>query len=177
MLALSVGAPAPGQAQTATPRLPQITVTGDTGPVFGVNRADVTGFGLSLAKTPQSVSVLSADLLDISAAQSLSSVIRLDASLADSYNTTGYIESVSVRGFLLDQSNNFSRNGLVTSHLAPIALENLDRIEVLKGVAGLQSGVSAPGGLVNYLTKAPLSDDVTSVALSATDHGDAGHII
>jgi len=173
MLALSVGAPAPGQAQTATPRLPQITVTGDTGPVFGVNRADVTGFGLSLAKTPQSVSVLSADLLDISAAQSLSSVIKLDASLADSYNTTGYIESVSVRGFLLDQSNNFSRNGLVTSHLAPIALENLDRIEVLKGVAGLQSGVSAPGGLVNYVTKAPLSDDVTSVALSATDHGAA----
>jgi len=173
MLALSVGAPAPGQAQTATPRLPQITVTGDTGPVFGVNRADVTGFGLSLAKTPQSVSVLSADLLDISAAQSLSSVIKLDASLADSYNTTGYIESVSVRGFLLDQSNNFSRNGLVTSHLAPIALENLDRIEVLKGVAGLQSGVSAPGGLVNYVTRAPLSDDVTSVALSATDHGAA----
>jgi iron complex outermembrane receptor protein len=117
--------------------------------------------------------VISSDLLVASASQTLSSVIRLDASLADSYNTTGYIESMSIRGFLLNQSGNYSRNGLTTSNDAPIALENKERIEVLKGVAGLRSGVSAPGGLVNYVTKVPMKDNFFTAALSANDSGGA----
>ncbi|MHB8950814.1 MAG: TonB-dependent siderophore receptor, partial [Rhodoferax sp.] len=53
----------------------------------------------------------------------------------------------------------------------PLALENKERIEVLKGVAGLQSGVAAPGGLVNLVTKVPLKDAFTSVTLSANEYG------
>jgi iron complex outermembrane receptor protein len=79
--------------------------------VLDIDRADVGGLGQTLAKTPQSVTVLGADLLAATASGSLSQVIKLDASLADSYNTTGYIESMSVRGFLLDQGNNYLRNG------------------------------------------------------------------
>ncbi len=36
-----------------------------------------------------------------------------------------------------------------------MALENKESIEILKGLAGLQSGMLAPGGLVNYVTKRP----------------------
>lgn len=158
-------------AQTASQRLLPITVTGKAEPLLDVENADVTGFGVPLAKTAQSVSVLSADLLILSAAQTLSNVLKLDASLADSYNTTGYIESMSVRGFLLDQSGNFKRNGLAISNYGFIALENKERIEVLKGVAGLQSGVSAPGGLVNYVTKVPLKDAFTSATLAIDGNG------
>ncbi|MBK9443131.1 MAG: TonB-dependent receptor plug domain-containing protein [Comamonadaceae bacterium] len=176
-LTLSCGMSLSAAAQTAPPptslRLPQVTVTGKTAPVLDANSADVGGFGVPLAQTPQSVSVLGADLLVATGAQSLSTVIKLDASLADSYNTTGYLESVSVRGFLLNQSGNFSRNGLITSNDGPIALENLEHVEVLKGVAGLQSGVSAPGGLVNYVTKAPLPGNFVTAAVSATDNGGA----
>ena len=67
---------------------------------------------------------------------------------------------------MLDQSGNFSRNGLATSNIAPVALENKERIEVLKGVAGLQSGVSAPGGLVNYVTKMPMKDAFVTAGLA-----------
>ena len=158
-------------AQTTPQRLLPITVTGKVEPLLDVENADVTGFGAALAKTPQSVSVLTADLLSLNAAQSLSNVIKLDASLADNYNTTGYIESLSVRGFVLDQSGNFSRNGLGVSNYGFIALENMERIEVLKGVAGLQSGVSAPGGLVNYVTKVPLKDAFTSATLALDGNG------
>jgi iron complex outermembrane receptor protein len=52
-----------------------------------------------------------------------------------------------------------------------MALENKERIEVLKGVAGLQSGVSAPGGLVNLVTKAPQRDAFTTVSLGADGNG------
>ena len=164
---------APGWAQTASPtqRLEAVNVTGKAAPVLDVDRADVGGLGLTLAKTPQSVTVLGADLLAATASSSLSQAIKLDASLDDSYNTTGFIESLSVRGFLLDQGNNFMRNGLPVSNYAPIAMENKERIEILKGVAGLQSGVSAPGGLVNFVTKTPQRDAFTIVSLGADGNG------
>ncbi len=158
-------------AQTAPQRMEAITVIGKAEPVLDVENADVGGFGSPLAKTPQSVTVLTADLLAGSAAQSLSQVLKLDASLDDSYNTTGYIESLSIRGFLLDQSSNFSRNGLPVSNYVPIALESMERVEVLKGVAGLQSGVSAPGGMVNYVTKVPLKDSFTTATLGVDGNG------
>ena len=172
-LALAASASLPSFAQTEPQSLQVVTVTGKTAPLLDVERADISGFGVPLAKSPQSVTVLSADLLTASAVQTLSQLIKLDASLADNYNTTGYIESMSIRGFLLDQSGNFSRNGLATSNIAPIALENLERVEVLKGVAGLQSGVSAPGGLVNYVTKVPTKELFTRATLGADDSGGA----
>jgi iron complex outermembrane receptor protein len=164
-------APLASWAQAAPQPLLPITVTGKLEPMLDAQSADLGGFPAPLAKTPQSVTVLTADLLAGSAAQSLSNLLKLDASLADSYNTSGYIESLFIRGFLLDQSGNFSRNGLATSNYAPLALENKERIEVLKGVAGLQSGVSAPGGLVNYVTKVPLKEDFSSVTLSGDGNG------
>ena len=171
--ALAALASISSQAQTAPQRMEPVTVTAKSAPLLDADSADVGGFAAALAKTPQSVSVLSADLLAASAAQSLSQVLKLDASLSDNYNTTGYIESVSVRGFLLNQSGNYSRNGLAISNYAPLALENQERIEVLKGVAGLQSGVSAPGGRVNYVSKVPLKDDYTAVALGTDGNGAA----
>lgn len=161
----------PVAAQTSPQRLDDITVTGKSAPVLDVDTADVGALGAPLAKTPQSITVLGADLLEATASASLSQAIKLDASLADSYNTTGYVESLSVRGFLLEQGNNFSRNGLAVSNITPLALENKERIEILKGVAGLQSGVSAPGGRVNLVTKVPLKDAFTSVTLSANEYG------
>ena len=161
----------PVGAQTTTQYLDAVTVTGKAAPVLDIERAEVGGFGQSLAKTPQSITVLGADLLAATASSSLSQAIKLDASLADSYNTTGYIEGLSVRGFLLDQGTNFLRNGLPISNIAPIAMENKERVEVLKGVAGLQSGVSAPGGLVNFVTKTPQRDAFTTVSLGADGNG------
>ena len=130
-------------AQTSS-QLPTVTVASKAAPVLDTDRAAVGGFGQNLAQTPQSVSVLSADLLGATVTSSLSQAIKLDASLADSYNTTGYVEGITVRGFLLDAGTNFLRNGLAVSAYAPIAMENKERIEVLKGVSGMQAGVSAP---------------------------------
>ena len=169
--ALAVVFAAPAWAQTATQSLQGVTVTSKAAPVLDVDRADVGGLGQALAKTPQSVSVLGADLLAATASSSLSQIIKLDASLADSYNTTGFVEGLSVRGFLLDQSNNYLRNGLPVSNYVPVALENKERIEVLKGVTGLQAGVSAPGGLVNFVTKAPLADAFTTASVGGDGNG------
>ncbi len=162
-------------AQTSTtPQVMEgITVTAKHGPVLDADNAAVGGFNTPLAKTPQSMTVIGADLLSGTATQSLSQALKLDASLADAYNTTGYLESLSVRGFLLNQTSNFRRNGLATSNNVPIALENKERIEVLKGVAGMQTGVSAPGGLVNYVTNVPQKEAFTTASFGADGNGTA----
>ena len=165
-------------AQTAAPqptpqKIEPITVTGKSAPVLDADNADVGGFNAPLAKTPQSITVIGADLLASTGAQTLSHALKLDSSLADSYNTLGYIESLSIRGFLLDQTGNFRRNGLAMTNYAPIAFENKERIEILKGVAGLQSGVSAPGGLVNYVTKVPMKEAFTTATVSGDQYGTA----
>lgn len=164
---------AQNQAPIAPQRVDPVTVTAKSAPILDAESADVGGFGAPLAKTPQSVTVIGADLLASTGTQSLSHVLKLDASLADAYNTTGYIESLSIRGFLLDQASNFRRNGLATSNYAPIALENKERVEILKGVTGMQSGVSAPGGLVNYVTKVPLKESFTTANIGIDERGSA----
>ena len=107
---------AQSQAAAAPQRVEPITVTAKSAPILDAENADVGGFNAPLAKTPQSITVIGADLLASTGAQTLSQVLKLDASLADAYNTTGYIESLSIRGFLLDQAGNFRRNGLATSN-------------------------------------------------------------
>ena len=164
---------APAVAQPSTGTLVDVTITGKAAPVLDVQSTDVGGLGLSWFKTPQSVSTLGTDILLATGASTLSQAIKLDASLADSYNTTGYIENMSVRGFLLDPSSNYRRNGLAISNYTPLALENKERIEVLKGIAGMQSGVSSPGGLVNFVTKAPVADTFNTVQLSTNSNGGA----
>lgn len=161
------------QHEAGTTRVAPITVTARAAPVLDVDYAEIGGFQVPLAKTAQSIAVFGQDLLTANATQTLSSLLKLDASLADNYNAPGYIESLSVRGFNLDQANNFRRNGLATSNYAPVAFENKERIEVLKGVAGLQSGVAAPGGLVNYVTKQPLRDAFARVTVSGDHFGAA----
>jgi iron complex outermembrane receptor protein len=162
---------APLWAQTQPASLSNVVVSAKAAPVLDAERAEVGGWSTPLSQMPQSITVLGADLLGVNATSSLSQAIKLDASLADSYNTTGYLENLSVRGFLLNNDGNTLRNGLAVSSYAPLALENKERIEVLKGVSGLQSGVSAPGGLINLVTKVPTNDAFTTLLLGTDEQG------
>lgn len=169
-LAVCAATPAWAQAQDSQ-TLDEVTISTKAGPVFDVEQAAVGDFDVPLAQTPQSITVLGSDLIAATGMQTLSQALRLDASMSDNYNTPGYVENLNVRGFMLSHLGNYQRNGLVVNNFAPVAFENKDSIEVLKGVAGLQSGVSAPGGLVNYVTKKPQPYDFTAVSLHGNEYG------
>ncbi|RZS32973.1 TonB-dependent siderophore receptor [Corticibacter populi] len=170
LLACLGAGPAWAQA-AAVAQFEEVNVTDKAAPVLDADSAAVGGFAAPLAEVPQSISVLGADLLSATATQSVSQALRLDAALSDSYNTTGYPDSISVRGFTLQALGNYQRNGMGIQGFAPQALENKQDIEVLKGVAGLQAGVAAPGGLVNYVTKRPAAHDFNALALQADQRG------
>jgi iron complex outermembrane recepter protein len=55
--------------------------------------------------------------------------------------------------------NNYKRDGMPVSSHTPFARENKKRIEILKGLSGMQGGASSPGGIVNYVLKRPMMDN------------------
>ncbi|MDP2370484.1 TonB-dependent siderophore receptor [Rhodoferax sp.] len=134
--------------------------------------ADVTGFGdVPLKDLPLSATVVGqADLLAVGARR-LADIAQFDASINDAYNSPGYWDFLTVRGFVIDNRFNYRREGLPISAETSIPLENKERIEVLKGTSGIQAGTSAPGGLVNYVVKRPTSQPLRDVRLEVTGKG------
>ena len=131
-------------------------------------QADVTGFGdIPLREVPISATVIDQQMLQASGARRLADLTRFDSSVTDAYDSPGYWDFVSVRGFVLDNRFNYRREGLPISAETAIPLDNKERIEILKGTSGIQAGTSAPGGLVNYVVKRPTDKDVREVRLEA----------
>ena len=102
--------------------------------------------------------------------QSIGGLTALDASIGDAYNAPGYWSMVSVRGYTLDNRFNYRRDGLPINAETAIGLENKERVEVLKGISGMQAGTSAPGGIVNLVTKRAAAG-VRSARLEARESG------
>jgi iron complex outermembrane receptor protein len=146
-------------ASSAT--LERVTVTGRAEPTL-----QAAGFADSpLSRLPAQASVLTRDqMLDLGT-QRLADLTRTDASVSDAYNTEGYWDYLTVRGFVIDNRFNYRRDGLPISAETSIALDNKERIEVLRGTSGLQAGTSAPGGLVNLVVKRPTEQSLRSISL------------
>lgn len=136
------------------------------------NRAGVAGFSdAPLLQTPASVSVLTREQMQDLNIRTTTDAAKFDASIGDAYNAVGYAEQFSIRGFKLNNANSYRKDGLPISGDAPIPLENKESLEVLKGLAGLQAGVAAPGGIVNYVTKRPTAAPLRSVTVEASERG------
>ena len=126
-----------------------------------------------LSRTPISANVI--DVLQIEAvgAKRLSDLTKFDASVSDAYNTAGYWDYATVRGFVIDNKFNYRREGLPINAETFIALDNKDNVEILKGTSGIQAGTSSPGGLINFNVKRPTEKDLRSVRFETTSYGNA----
>jgi iron complex outermembrane receptor protein len=143
--------------QTTESQLPPVTVTGRAVPPVSI-----AGWGdIPLAKTPVQASVYTSEQLRDSGATRLSNITSLDPAVSDAYNSEGYYDFLTVRGYVIDNDYNFRRDGLPINAESLIPLDNKSRVEILKGTSGMQAGTSAPGGLVNYVVKRPLDTPLT----------------
>jgi len=91
--------------------------------------------------------------------------------VTDAYNSAGYWDYLTVRGFVLDNRFNYRREGLPINAETAIALDNKERVEILRGTSGIQAGTSAPGGLVNYVVKRPTERDLREVRAEVSGRG------
>lgn len=158
----------PAPAGSGDPTLAAVTVTakadisattegsGSYRPAGLISTA--TGLGLTQRETPQSISVVTREKMDDYALNNLNDVLEqmpgVHVSSLDSERTT-----YSARGFSIE---NFQYDGVPTTiNSAYSAGNNLsstaiyDRVEVLKGAAGLLTGAGQPGAIINLVRKKP----------------------
>lgn len=117
--------------------------------------SESAGFEVPFSELPLSTRTISTPALQAQGVHRLSDITLIDASVTDSYNASGYWDYLSIRGFTLDNRYNFLREGLPINAQTSIPLDNKDRIEVLKGLSGVQAGSASPGGMIHFVVKRP----------------------
>ncbi|WP_306715884.1 TonB-dependent siderophore receptor [Burkholderia dolosa] len=159
-------------ADASNATLPAIAVSGERGGGFRAREASVAGLDdTPLRDTPASVSVVTRAQIDDQQAKRLSDVLRNDASIVNAYAPVGYFEGFAIRGFPIDLASAIRIDGLTVSGEQNVPLENKERVEILKGLAGIDSGVVAPGGVINFVTKR--SANVASATVGTDSRGSA----
>ena len=122
-----------------------------------------------LQETPLSVTSVTGAVIGDQIARTLSDVVKNDASVGEDYAPVGYYGDFQIRGFPLDLATALQINGLTIAGEQDVPLENKQRVEIIKGIAGLESGIASSGGVINYATKEPYRGEHPSIDL-ATDH-------
>ncbi len=161
--------PAAQQVQSVTTT---VVVRGETKDDYLPNAVSVgTLDGATLKETPLSATVVTRDLLNDQAARLLSDVVKNDASVGDDYVPVGYYGDYEIRGFAIDLATGLEINGMTIAGEQDVPLENKERVEFLKGIAGVESGVASAGGLIDYVTKRPAA--IKALDLATDQRGTA----
>lgn len=158
--------------------LPESVVTGTsesaTGPVIGygaTRSASATRTDTALHETPQSVSVVSRDVIEDISATRLQQALDQAGGVGRANNFGGQgLTTFTVRGFTTGE---FYRNGFPINRGYPNSPDanTLERVEVLRGPAATLYGRGDPGGTFNVITKQPLAEQRTTVGSQFTDQG------
>jgi outer membrane receptor protein involved in Fe transport len=134
------------------------------------NSATATRIGTEIQQVPLNISVISEDFIKDTNMRDIQDVLRYTASTAGDTKmgilqpATGFTPSgnMSMRGFPI---NSRLRNGLIRYNA--YNLDNVERVELIKGPAAIFFGNAYPGGVINYITKqASFSKIPTSITYS-----------
>ncbi|KQP12861.1 TonB-dependent siderophore receptor [Pseudorhodoferax sp. Leaf267] len=148
-----------------------------TSPVVGYRArraATATKTDTPLAETPQSVTVVTRDQLVDQGATNLQDALAYAAGVrSDGYGLDSRADSVMIRGtepsIYLDGLQQNSA-GWYTSTTRPDPYV-MERIEVLRGPAGMLFGAGTAAGVVNMVSKRPLQDAQREVGVQFGSHG------
>jgi len=137
------------------PSAPDAALQGTAAEGYRVTNSAVAGFSERPIKdTPFSVKVVPAELMLNRGANEIDELDKYDASVSNATTTTGWYSTPTIRGLNLHNWSNYRYNGLTISNQQAVGLENKERVEVLKGVAGLQGGFAQPATRTPAITVA-----------------------
>jgi vitamin B12 transporter len=112
-----------------------------------------------LSETPQKIEVVDARDIERSAAADITDVLKKNAGV-EVVQYSGVLSGIGIRGFRPETSGLNKRSLLLidgrpsgVTNLSTLLLDNVERIEVLKGPASAIYGASAMGGVVNVITR------------------------
>lgn len=170
-----VAAPAPQQQRV------QPSVERGTGPVTGyVANQSVTGTKTTtpIIEIPQSLSVIGAEQIrDQKLVSKFDDVLRYTPGVvAGTFGTDFRDDWFLIRGFDAQQDSLFL-DGMSLSYFAFAGFKlqpfNVERVEVLRGPSAVLYGGSAPGGLVNAVSKLPPAEPIRYIEAGVNNFGNA----
>jgi iron complex outermembrane recepter protein len=170
------------QAQEAAPSvaLPTVNVEGVAetawGPVDGyvaTRSAAGTKTDTPLIETPRSISVVTRQEMDDRAVQNVVDAVSYTAGvLTGAYGYDPRFDDIYIRGFAVTSRGDF-RDGLsqFSGNFAYWRTDpsGLERIDVIKGPAGVLYGQTVPGGLINRISKMPVDKTFAEVEAQLGD--------
>ena len=136
-------------------------------------------------ETPQKIEIITARDIERTVANDLTDVLKKSSGV-DVIQYPGLLSGIGIRGFRPQFSGINKRSLLLidgrpsgVTNLATLRLDNVERIEVLKGPSSALYGASAMGGVVNAITKRSTGDIagnalVTVGSFSMSEY--AGHV-
>lgn len=162
---------APAQAQQVAEASPveEIIVTGRVQRLYRVEETSIGKMPANILDIPQAVQVINEEMIRDLGARNVIDLYRNISGV--SYFTYG---GVTFRGFRQEQNYYDGMRGDPFIGFAVPQLFNIERVEVLKGPAGMLYGPAAPGGTINYVTKGPTEEFRGDVRLTAGNYGRIG---
>jgi outer membrane receptor protein involved in Fe transport len=183
-------APAPAPAQASATAAPVGSTVSNDGTVtlspfevrsdkdYGylkTNAATATRIGMEIQRVPMNISVMSEDFIKDTGITNITDILRYTSSGSpDSRfamrvpgNSATPQGNFTLRGFTV---NSLLRNGVFRYN--SYNLDNVDRVEIVKGPAAVFFGQGYPGGVINYITKKPMFEKTaTTMSYQVDDNG------
>ena len=151
--------------------LPEIQVVGASQDGFSTQRVTTTKSDKPLFETPQSISVVTRELLDARQATTIDEAIETVAGVTSaSLGRRGW-DDFLIRG--QSASDAMYLDGLRIGQGNWVAQEiyGAERLEVIKGPASIYFGQVTPGGTVNIISKRPRTEVFNQVGVTVGSYG------
>ncbi|KRP69738.1 TonB-dependent receptor [Pseudomonas paralactis] len=169
---------APAEKASIELQATNVTATADfetaQGPVQGYHAtrsASATRTDTSIHETPQSISVVSKDVVEDIGATRLQDALDYAGGVGRANNFGGQgLTTFTVRGFTTGE---FYRNGFPINRGYPNMPDanTIERLEVLRGPATMLYGRGDPGGTFNVVSKQPLAERTVTLGSQLNDQG------
>ncbi|NQE49294.1 TonB-dependent siderophore receptor [Herbaspirillum rubrisubalbicans] len=147
-----------------------VTGTGERQQYRQSSTSSATRTETPLQELPQSVQVVSRQLIDDLGAQRLDDVLLYVSGVAKQNNFGGLWDNYSIRGFSGSDNGgmNILWNGFASNrgYAPPRDLANVESVDFLKGPAAALYGNSEPGGTINVVSKKPQFKRANALDLS-----------
>ncbi|MEO8308387.1 MAG: catecholate siderophore receptor Fiu [Pseudomonadota bacterium] len=139
---------------------------------YKVDKASSDKFTQSVIDTPQTITIISKELMQDRGAATLSDALRnspgITFTLGENGNTTTG-DAVFMRGF--DTSSSIFADGIRDLGTVSRDVFNTEQVEIVKGPSGSDNGRSTPTGYLNMASKVPTLQNATSGSLTGGSEG------
>lgn len=160
--------PQPDKPANETPQEEpiELVVTGEQDGYRVQNATTATKTDTALRDIPQSIQVVPPEVLEDRNVRSLAEAVETVSGVVDGADYNGSpAQDFIIRGF--EQGGSFRNGYRDVNSFGLTGVGTIERVEVLKGPASVLFGAVEPGGIINVVTKQPLSEPYYKLGFEA----------